>query len=594
MSWFNRLFPWLIGVLAVVMVGSRFLPPQHGTSFDLEGFAAVPVVANGRTKPADSFARHTLMVLSDRQTFYEEHAPTEGAGEPAYVRRPAVHWLLDAMSYGFGDASTTEQRVFRIDNPQVLDMLGLEKRLEPSQHKFRYAFAELEPHLPRIAQQAQEASEVEAKHRSLFQTQIIELARQLQLYVPILRWRAPLTVPSAEGAAEQWQPMMEAVHAARQGEPNPNLQHLARAVDAWQQGDAETFNARIAAYHSRLQSTMPDVVSSANVEVLFNRVAPMYQSMLLYIGVFLLVCIGWMGWRPALTAGLVLAVVALIVQTGGLGTRIYLQGRPPVTNLYSSAIFVGWVAVILGILLEFLQRRGFALAMTAVVGFATLLIAHHLGDSGDTMEMMQAVLDTNFWLATHVTTVSMGYSATFVAGLLAIIFILAGLLSNALDKPTWRYLGGMIYGTLCFALLFSFVGTVLGGIWADQSWGRFWGWDPKENGALLIVIWNALILHARWGGMVQQRGVAVLAVFGNVVTAWSWFGVNMLGVGLHSYGFMGSALHWLYAFAFSQLAIMAIGLTPLRFWKSVQAWPERRPNRGDEPGQPALAGPVGS
>jgi len=594
MSLFNRLFPWLVGALAVMMVGSQFLPPRHETAFDLEGFASVPVVANGRTKPAYSFARHTLMILSDRQTFYEEQPPADGEEEATYVQRPAVHWLLDAMSYGFGDATTTEQRVFRIDNPQVLDELGLERRLEPSQHKFRYAFAELEPHLPRIAQQAQEASEIEAKQRSLFQTKIIELARQLQLYVPVLRWRAPLTIPSADGSAEQWQPMMEAVHAARQGEPNPNLQHLARAVDAWQQGDAETFNARIAAYQSRLQSTMPDVVASANVEVLFNHVAPMYQSMLLYVGVFLLVCIGWVGWRPALTAGLVLAVVALIVQTGGLGTRIYLQGRPPVTNLYSSAIFVGWVAVILGILLEFLHRRGFALAMTAVVGFATLLIAHHLGDSGDTMEMMQAVLDTNFWLATHVTTVSMGYSATFVAGLLAIIFILAGLLSSALDKPTWRYLGGMIYGVLCFAVLFSFVGTVLGGIWADQSWGRFWGWDPKENGALLIVIWNALILHARWGGMVQQRGVAVLAVFGNVVTAWSWFGTNMLGVGLHSYGFMGSALHWLYAFAFSQLAIMAIGLTPLRFWKSVQAWPERRTDRDDEPNQPALAGPVGS
>ena len=99
----------------------------------------------------------------------------------------------------------------------------------------------------------------------------------------------------------------------------------------------------------------------------------------------------------------------------------------------------------------------------------------------------------------------------------------------------------MVYGIVCFATFFSFVGTVLGGIWADQSWGRFWGWDPKENGALIIVLWNAIILHARWGGMVQQRGLMCLAIFGNVVTAWSWFGVNMLGVGLHSYGFTEAA-----------------------------------------------------
>ena len=106
----------------------------------------------------------------------------------------------------------------------------------------------------------------------------------------------------------------------------------------------------------------------------------------------------------------------------------------------------------------------------------------------------------------------------------------------------------MVYGIVCFATLFSFVGTVLGGIWADQSWGRFWGWDPKENGALLIVLWNAIILHARWGGLVRERGLMNLAIFGNIVTAFSWFGVNMLGIGLHSYGFMDAAFKWLMLF----------------------------------------------
>jgi hypothetical protein len=126
----------------------------------------------------------------------------------------------------------------------------------------------------------------------------------------------------------------------------------------------------------------------------------------------------------------------------------------------------------------------------------------------------------------------------------------------------------MVYGIVCFATLFSFVGTILGGIWADQSWGRFWGWDPKENGALLIVLWNAIILHARWGGLVRQRGLMVMAVFGNIVTSWSWFGVNMLGIGLHSYGFMDSAFPWLIAFVASQLAFMMIGLLPPHLWRS--------------------------
>jgi hypothetical protein len=126
----------------------------------------------------------------------------------------------------------------------------------------------------------------------------------------------------------------------------------------------------------------------------------------------------------------------------------------------------------------------------------------------------------------------------------------------------------MVYAIVCFATLFSFVGTVLGGIWADQSWGRFWGWDPKENGALLIVLWNALVLHARWGGLVKERGLMTLVVGGNIVTSWSWFGVNMLGIGLHSYGFMGAAFYWLIAFVLSQLLLILIGLLPRKWWRS--------------------------
>jgi hypothetical protein len=99
-------------------------------------------------------------------------------------------------------------------------------------------------------------------------------------------------------------------------------------------------------------------------------------------------------------------------------------------------------------------------------------------------------------------------------------------------------------------------------LWADDSWGRFWGWDPKENGALIIVLWNAVVLHARWGGMASGRGMAVLAVAGNIFTGWSWFGVNELGVGLHSYGFTEGVLLALGLFALSQLVIIGIGCLP--------------------------------
>jgi ABC-type transport system involved in cytochrome c biogenesis permease subunit len=181
---------------------------------------------------------------------------------------------------------------------------------------------------------------------------------------------------------------------------------------------------------------------------------------------------------------------------------------------------------------------------------------------------LQAVLDTQLWLATHVTCVTMGYATTFLAGTLGALYIAGGLFTTALRPDVDRLLGRMLYGILCFAIFFSFFGTVLGGLWADDSWGRFWGWDPKENGALMIVLWNALVLHARWDGMVKNRGLAMLAVFGNIVTSWSWFGVNELGLGLHSYGFTEGVLLALGIYVGSQLLIIAAGLFPKDQWAS--------------------------
>ena len=331
----------------------------------------------------------------------------------------------------------------------------------------------------------------------------------------------------------------------------------------------EDFNAAVRDLQSKLVTTQQPAVAKARAEQFFNQMEPFYNAMVIYVLAGLLAIFSWFNLSETLRRSSVWLVgLALIIHTIGLVYRMVLEGRPPVTNLYSSAIFIGWGACVLGLILEKFHKNGIGAVVASGIGFITLIIAHHLALEGDTMEMMRAVLDTNFWLATHVVAVTVGYASTFVAGFLALIYILRGVFTKTLDEATGKSLARMIYGIVCFATLFSFVGTVLGGIWADQSWGRFWGWDPKENGALIIVLWNALILHLRWGGIIRERGLVVCAIGGNIVTAWSWFGVNMLGIGLHSYGFTDAAFKWLIAFVISQLGFIALGSLPGKFWKS--------------------------
>ena len=406
----------------------------------------------------------------------------------------------------------------------------------------------------------------------------------------------PLVLPpmNPEEARDGWITVpFGLLQSARDREVYPPIKWLATMSSSYHDNNAAKFNQAVSDYQSWLAPKFAKEIKKGREEFFYNTTKAFLHAMIIYICAFVLAGAALMTLTlaPNLSESLrkssfYLIMLAGVVHTFGLLFRMHLEGRPPVTNLYSSAIFIGWGAMILGLVLERIYRVGIGNIVASAAGFVTLVIAHNLAlssENGDTMQMMRAVLDTNFWLATHVTVVTLGYASTFVAGLLAIVYIFLGIftpmLSQKLDSrgatktEIGKALAKMIYGIVCFATLFSFTGTVLGGIWADQSWGRFWGWDPKENGALLIVIWNAAILHARWGGIIRERGLATMAVFGNIVTSFSWFGVNMLSIGLHSYGFTEESFYWLKIFDFTQIAIILLALLPLRFWMSFRKTP---------------------
>jgi ABC-type transport system involved in cytochrome c biogenesis permease subunit len=561
--WARRL-PWAALALGLLYLAGALRPAFTGP-YDLHAFGRLPVVDLGRVKPMETLARTSLMILSNKQTLFmdETSATSERQHPDTMHKQPALRWMLDVMAKPRQARAYT---VVRIDHPDILALIGA------GTDRHYFSVDEILVHADELNRQFSMAQEVKANDRTPYQRQVLRLANQLNQYVYVENVFGLLLVPPSAG--DEWV-AIEAGHGHDGHENHPVAVATLDALRAWAQQDPQAFNAAVEASASVVATHVPQrTLNRLRSESLFNQTAPFVRAMGLYVLVFLLAAFSWLRLSPNVArAGLWVLGLTLVLHTVGLVTRIYIQGRPPVTNLYSSAVFVGWGAVVLGFVLERLYRNGIGAVTAAVMGFVTLLVAHHLSLSGDTMTQMQAVLDTNFWLATHVVVITLGYAATFLAGFLGILFILRGLFTRGLSGEEGRRLTRMIYGIVCFATLFSFVGTILGGIWADQSWGRFWGWDPKENGALLIVLWNALILHARWGALVRQRGLAVLAVAGNIVTSWSWFGTNMLGVGLHAYGFIDSAVFWMLAFVATQLVIIGLGLIPLHRWRSFAAAP---------------------
>ncbi|MGA2174442.1 MAG: cytochrome c biogenesis protein CcsA [Verrucomicrobiota bacterium] len=614
----RKWFPWIVAGCFALWFLSGAQSPKRVDGFDVAAFGRLPVLLNGRIQPFDSVARNTLLSISGRST-------VRLAGGHSLS---ATQWLLETMAH---PALADGRKIFRVQHPDLQGLLGTEKQglHYYSLNDLSNQIDHLETQVLKLEEAESGRGEDADKTRDPFQKDLMHLYESLVLYdrlkhnlgpagaddfqkeLEVFQQTATEAGDAVKKAGETNSPgadkrhLLEGFHRryARAGELayvravpplpgaprnswtsvgssltnsgglHPAVEFLAAISTAYQQGNPAGFNRAVAGYRVWLrENNLSSEVAKGGEEYFFNQIEPFYKSMVIYIAAVILGCAFWINLsEPVRRTGFALLALAFIIHTVGLGLRMWLEGRPPVTNLYSSAIFIGWGAVALGMILERIFKGGIGLVSSGLIGFVTLIIAHHLALSGDTMEMLRAVLDTNLWLSTHVVVITIGYSSMFVAGLLAVIYIARGFFTRSLSPETARALSRMVYGIICFATLTSFTGTILGGIWADQSWGRFWGWDPKENGALLIVLWNAIILHARWGGLIKERGLMAMAVFGNIVTSFSWFGVNMLGVGLHSYGFMDKAFFWLMVFDASQAALILLAFLPSRFWASFKS-----------------------
>lgn len=380
---------------------------------------------------------------------------------------------------------------------------------------------------------------------------------KLELNMNKAQFGVPL-IPPYDKKDEAWKPlgatMREMTEKLGRSEPAPWLElsddmaTIENLVTLSKNPKSPEFEKALASWHDDLRERTAARGAGHKIdsEVTYYHRDYFTNGIVYFIIAFLLTAFGW--FAPAGRWGKILnflawtaLVMAMVYVTVGIFHRCWLMSRPPVGNLYDTIPFITVIGAGVFAIAELMTRRRVMLSFAALMGMAGLFLASRfeVADAKDHMDPLVAVLRSNFWLATHVVMVTIGYSGGLMACVLSHVYVhlrLAGVYEN--DQKSQRFYTRSVYGLVCFTLFFSLVGTVLGGIWANDSWGRFWGWDPKENGALLIVIWSLIILHARLAGWMREWGLHIAAIFGGIIVGFSWWGVNLLGVGLHNYGFI--------------------------------------------------------
>jgi ABC-type transport system involved in cytochrome c biogenesis permease subunit len=322
---------------------------------------------------------------------------------------------------------------------------------------------------------------------------------------------------------------------------------LADALRAW---GSRRDDDRLAAHQARLARGL-DSSSPAreypsariiDVELTYHRIGPFTWAWICFIAGGLLAAFGLRpaeagGRRPGLlTAGLVLTGLACLITTAGLGARVAITGMGAVGNLYETLI---WVALLVGGLGAFYAVRTgqgvYAVAGGVGAGLCAMIGEAIPPEYGSSIGQLQPVLRSQFWLWTHVKVVVGAYAPFTLAWVLAnIVLARAAFGGRAVSGGEQQ----LIYRCLQVGVVLMTLGTILGAIWADQAWGRYWGWDPKEVYALVVILVYLVPLHLRYVGVVGPSGLAVWAILGFLSVVMSWYGVNfLLGVGKHAYAF---------------------------------------------------------
>jgi cytochrome c-type biogenesis protein CcsB len=522
----------LIGLLSAVLSSGALAEDQRPTftaadtvGLNYNQFALLAIQDGGRRKPIDTFAIETLIRITGRSTY---------ADKAGRIWRPK-DFILSAL---LETHDWPGEPMVLVSFGQLKEQLGLDKTLR------RFSFTQLttSPELNRMANEAHALRKAE-KPLSRLQQEVMSVSERLALFAHVMDGNAFLIVPAPQSETDAWvvPPEFSKYYTEAQFAPvQPQLQTLATA---YTQGDSFQFSRTSNQLRENLRALSPAIYPEQRqlrLEYFYNHFDGFYRAIWFYGLAFFVLLIAHLRkrGRALRNIGVAIAILALALHATGIVLRCLIAGRPPVTNMYESIIWVSFAVSFFGMVFFARYRTPIYLLAALPVTLVALLLVHQMPIAmPSSIDPLVPVLRDNFWLTIHVLTITLSYAAFALAmgfGHILLWRYARNPSGARADAPMHFWL----YRVLQLGVLLLAAGTILGGVWANYSWGRFWGWDPKETWALIALLCYITTLHGRLAGWWTQFGLVVASVVCFLAVLMAWYGVNfVLGKGLHSYGF---------------------------------------------------------
>jgi cytochrome c-type biogenesis protein CcsB len=511
--------------LAAAQLGAAEQIAADSRALHFKEFGLLAVQDNGRRKPVDTFAKEALIKLTGRSTYTDQNGR---------------HWRGNdfVLSAILGTHSWKAEPMLLVSFGKLKEQLGIEKT------RRRFAFDELAnlPELNRLIAEAQALKRAE-KPTTRLQQEAVTVGNRLALMAELVNGSALLIVPPSQNEEDPWiiPPEFNRYYTEQQfGAVQPRLQELATA---YMQGDSFNFSRAASQLRQELRALSPSIYPQdrqLRLEYFYNHSEAFYRAIWFYGFGFLLLLIGHLRKKGSAlrNIGVAIGVVGLLLHASGIVMRCLIAGRPPVTNMYESIIWVSFAVSFFGLIFFARYRTPVYLLAALPVTLVALLLVHQMPIAmPSSIDPLVPVLRDNFWLTVHVLTITLSYAAFALAmgfGHILLFRYARDPTGARADAPMHFWL----YRVLQLGVLLLAAGTILGGVWANYSWGRFWGWDPKETWALIALLCYILTLHGRIAGWWTEFGLVVASVVCFLAVLMAWYGVNfVLGKGLHSYGF---------------------------------------------------------